>query len=269
MLRHLLIERRARLAVPDRSRGLYLFQFDDFARQDIRSAALGRRTGYAPMVELILDPYFFYGKAFAELRALAERGALPAWEDRADVLFWRGRGSHNGTTATGAQGHGLFDVPRISLARRLRTNPHADAALIGPWMQEESDEEAIAIFQREGIYRPAVPMAEHARYKYQLDIDGVGNAWSLIERFLCGSCVLKVASPFEMWFYNSIAPWKHFVPVAADAGDIDEKIDWCLTHADEARAIAQAGQAFALSLTLDRAMTDAIAALSRCRLALD
>ena len=112
-------------------------------------------------------------------------------------------------------------------------------------------------------------MREHARHRFQLDIDGVANAWATLERFLCGSCVLKVASPFEMWFYPSLRAWTHYVPVMADLSDLDERLDWCRSHPRDAEAIAKAGRRFALDLTYDAAIAHSVDALGSCRLALD
>ena len=268
MFRQLLERVRTRLTARQ-SRGMYLFQFDDSIHQSVRSVALGRPVGLAPLVELIVDPYFYFSNGYDDLRRSAEAGSLPAWEDRADTLFWRGRGSNRGWTGSGERIGALRDVPRISLALHLRQNRHADVGVIGPWMQAESDEEAVAFFIREGIHRPHASMAEHAGFKYQLDIDGVANAWATLERFLCGSCVLKVASPFEMWFYDAMRPWEHFVPLQADHSDVDEKLDWCLSHPRQARDIAAAGQALALSLTFEHAVEHAVDRLVACRIALD
>ena len=238
---------------------LYVFQFDDHAHHRIRSVALGREAGLFPLVKLIVDPYFFFTRGFEDLRRLSETNSLVAWSERRDLLFWRGRGSHNGLSIERGPVRALCDVPRVSLALKLRDHSKADVGLIGAWMQPQSDEETIAYFQEQRIFRPYAPMVKHAHYKFQLDIDGVANAWALLERFLCGSCVLKVGSPFEMWFYDRIRPWKHYVPIRADLTDLEEKLDWCLAHDDEAHAIAAAGQSLALSLTYDYAVNAAVA----------
>lgn len=268
MMRFLLSERRRLAERVDPGRGLYLFQYDDHAFQDVRSVALGRHVGHYPLLELIVDPYFFFSRGFEELRALSANGDLPAWSDRSDRVFWRGRGSSNGLTLSGAPIQGLEDIPRVQLALRLRDDPQADVGLIGAWNQqaEAETEEALA---RARILRPAAPMREHAHHRFQLDIDGVANAWATLERFLCGSCVLKVASPFEMWFYPSLHAWTHYVPVKADLSDLEQQLHWCRSHPQDARSIAEAGRRFALDLTYDVAIAHSVRALGDCRLDLD
>ncbi len=268
MLRALLVRRRAARS-PEPGRGLFLLQFDDSTHQCLRSVAFGRPVGAAPLVELMMDPYFHYSDGFAELRTLSASGALPPWPERADTLFWRGRGSHRGVRTDGGPVTELREVPRIALALALRDHPHADVGITGPWMQRETNEEAQAFLERERVFRPHAPMAEHARFRFQIDIDGVANAWATLERFLCGSCVLKLGTPFEMWFYPLMRPWEHYVPVAADASDLPERLDWCLSHPAEAESIAAAGRALALSLTYEVAAEHALRALDRCRIPLD
>ncbi len=268
MLRELLARGRALHAPAPGQRSMTVFQFDDCTHQTLACVALGRPVGFAPLAELIVDPYFYLSHGFDELRRAALDGSLPAWSARTDTLFWRGRGSHRGLAADGTPVQRMADVPRTALALRLRGHPHADVGMVGPWMQAETDEEAKAWLAAEGILRPYTAMAEHARHRFQLDIDGVANAWATLERFLCGSCVLKVGTPFEMWFYDAMRPWEHFVPVRPDAADLEAMLEWCLAHPRECESIAAAGQRLALSLTYEVAVERAVAALGRVRVVL-
>ena len=266
MMRFLLEKRRQQDAAADAERGLYFFQYDDYARQQIRSVALGRMVGTAAFVELIVDPYFFFSRGFDELRVLSAAGTLPPWSERAETVFWRGSGSHNGWTTSGAPVKSLQDIQRVQMALRLRDNSRADVGLVGAW-NEQPEAETLQFLSQERILRTHTPMRDHAQYRYQIDIDGVANAWATLERFLCGSCVLKVQSLFEMWYYPSIHPWVHYVPVQADLSDLEERLHWCFEHSEEARAIAEAGRAFALSLTYEAAVDHSVRALSACRIA--
>ncbi|WP_174301884.1 glycosyl transferase family 90 [Caulobacter sp. S45] len=269
MLRELLTQAATKPLPQGNAKRLTVLQFDDHAHHRFSSLAFGRAVGLFPLVQLIVDPYFYFARGFQPLRRLAEAGELPLWLDRADILFWRGRGSHNGVKPDGAPVTSLGEVPRVSAALHLRGNPYADVGLIGAWIQPQSDEEALTYFRQQGILRASLPMSDHSRYKFQLDIDGVANAWATMERFLCGSCVLKVGTPFEMWFYNRLRPWEHFIPVKADLSDIDEQLDWCLTHDGQAREIARAGQAVALSLTYEHALNLALTRLGATAIILE
>ena len=97
-------------------------------------------------------------------------------------------------------------------------------------------------------------MLAHAGYKFLIDIDGYANAWSFLEKLLLGSCVLKVSSPKEQWFYSELEAWTHYVPVREDLSNLFERLDWCLTHDFEAREIGHRGQEFAMRQTYEAAL---------------
>ena len=253
-------------ASPERS--LFIMQYDDYAQLEVQSVAFGRIVGGSAFIHLIADPYFLESRGFDELRQKALSGRLPSWSERADTLFWRGSSTHNVQNGFGKWITELRDIPRVQLALKLRDNPHADVLLTGPW-HYQPPEETIAFYAQEGVLGGWTPLEQHARYKYQIDIDGVSNAWATFERLLCGSCILKVATPFEMWYYPYLLPWRHYVPVRADLSDLEDQLEWCLSHPAQAEEMGRAGQELALGLTYDHAMEEAVAALNRCRIFLD
>ena len=107
-----------------------------------------------------------------------------------------------------------------------------------------------------------------AHQKFAIDSDGNTNSWSnFYVRLLLGCCVIKIASQsgFRQWYYDALQPWVHYVPMRADMADLIEKIEWCRAHTEECRAIAKAGQAFALSRTVETEIADAIARLDAAR----
>jgi hypothetical protein len=104
---------------------------------------------------------------------------------------------------------------------------------------------------REGLTGRRLAMTEFGHFKYTIDIDGHANAWSFLEKLILGCCVLKVSSPYEQWLYERVRPWRHFVPVAADLSDLEEKIDWCSSNDAECQWIAQNGANFASSVTFN------------------
>lgn len=245
------------------ARGMVFVQCDDIVHNPVGSLGFCRRRGEAPAVILIPDTYFLDSRGYADLRALAEGGGLPSWEERTDEVFWRGTATNHGLTAEGAPIQRLEQIPRVALCLRLRDVARTDAAIAAPWGFAFPAEAAVAWFNAERIFRPAVRPVEQARRRYLIDVDGVTNAWGFYEKLLLGACVLKVASPFEQWFYGDITPWTHYVPVAADLSDLEERIDWCRRNEAAAAAIARAGQAYALSFTYDDARALVLSALRR------
>ena len=111
-----------------------------------------------------------------------------------------------------------------------------------------------------------VPTNDWGHMKYAIDIDGWTNAWSnLMQRLKLGCCVLKVQSPFgyRQWYYDSLIPWQHYVPVSADLTDLAERVDWVRSNREKARAIAAEGQELAMKMTFDSETAVAIDAINR------
>jgi hypothetical protein len=244
-------------------RGLVFVQYHDFIMCKLRSVGFGRRLGEVPEAVLIPDPYFLGSNGYQPLRARVADGGFVPWSARRDVVFWRGSATHDGQVARGAQVDWLAEIPRVALCLKLRDVAGTDAALINPWLNEPA-EAATAWLTANGILRAAVTAEEQAQHRYLIDIDGVANAWGMFEKLLMGSCVLKVESPYEQWFYDDIVPWIHYVPVAADLSDLQQRIDWCRQNSTAAAAIAAAGQAYALGFSYDDALNLIRGALRRC-----
>ena len=65
-------------------------------------------------------------------------------------------------------------------------------------------------------------------------------------RLLSGSVCLKQESDQTQWFYYALKPFVHYIPIKNDMSDLLEKVAWARAHDAEARAIGEAGKAFAL-----------------------
>jgi hypothetical protein len=149
----------------------------------------------------------------------------------------------------------------VAMCLALRGRSDADVAIMDPWITKEPTQAVVEQLTREGVFRPRIPMRQHANYRFLIDVDGVGNAWSFFEKLLLGCCILKVGSCFEQWFYREVAEWEHFIPVARDFSDLVDKIDWCQLHQAEAKAIGERGQQFALRHTYETAWQLAVDAV--------
>ncbi|WP_378948947.1 glycosyl transferase family 90 [Mesorhizobium sp. ANAO-SY3R2] len=194
------------------------------------------------------DPHFFQNYGFAS--ELEAGKSAPGWDDRSDKIVWRG-----GMNGCGWVGFSPEDADneavqqRLRMAMRLKDKPgldvrfselHQSAAAFGPYLL------------RQGLLGEHKPARSWLGHKFAIDIDGYTNTWSnLLVRMLYGCCVLKVASQFgfRQWYYDEIKPFEHYVPVSADMADFAEKIEWVRSHAAEAKAIAERGQALARTLT--------------------
>ena len=72
---------------------------------------------------------------------------------------------------------------------------------------------------------------EMVNYKYILDVDGHACTWDATAWILnSGSVIFKAKSPWKQWFYDEYLPWIHYIPIADDFSDIQDKYQWCETH---------------------------------------
>lgn len=214
---------------------------------------------------LIPDSRFFLTRGYAAERGLASPASTP-WQERSDVILWRGAASGHGALATETMSPDDADLrQRVRMCLLLRGIDGTSARIVnivddpGPLPGRQRLEEA-------GIFGSPLPAATWLSHKYAIDIDGYGNAWdNLLTRLLFGCCVIKIASPSNcrQWYYGDLVAWTHYVPVRADMSDLLEKIDWCRSHPGECEAIAEAGKALAHAMTFEREMKRGIETLER------
>jgi len=154
------------------------------------------------------------------------------WEMRKPIVYWRGRPSGE-----------LGDNIRTRIVDRLIGHPHADVKL--NWYEGHIRTGRLIDPQSEGYDNSIRPFQDFAHFKYNLIVDGALIASSLQWTFASGSVPILVTHPGnDWWFKRYLAPMKHYVPVAYDLSDLEERIEWLVTHDDEARAIAENAVAF-------------------------
>ncbi|KAL9187137.1 hypothetical protein ACHAXT_010857 [Thalassiosira profunda] len=93
----------------------------------------------------------------------------------------------------------------------------------------------------------SMTMAEHARYRYHLDLGGGGGTtWTgTLEKLALPGVLFHHVTPTQDWYHVHLEPWVHFIPVQTDLSDLREKYEWAEAHPHEARRIAEAGTQFA------------------------
>jgi len=195
------------------------------------------------------DRYFILRDGFSAERRLADTNEVP-WHERRSTLVWRGGVNGDGIHPQKAEdADNPRVIQRLRLCMRLRTVADVDARIsapMGPHMP-------LNLLEPLGIVGSPRAEPEWLGDKFAIDIDGWTNTWSnLILRMHFGCCVLKVASAdgYRQWWYEDLSPWEHFVPVAADLSDLEERIDWLRTNDAEAQAIARRGQALVRRMTM-------------------
>lgn len=59
-----------------------------------------------------------------------------------------------------------------------------------------------------------------------MNVDGTVAAYRYPYLMLGDSLVLKQESPYYEHFYVALKPWKHYVPIKRNLGDLLEKVKW-------------------------------------------
>jgi hypothetical protein len=170
---------------------------------------------------------------------LTLNGQIP-WAKKSGKAFWRGGMSDN--VGPLSQLPIVNCTPRLSLCRISKRFPDfVDAAsCYCPSMME--------IVQNEELNKCDVLVSklEHLRCKYLPSLDGnmctyPGLQW----RLLSDALTLKQRSLQIQWFYSALEPYKHYLPIANNMGDLIEKIKWAEGHEGEVLEIIANAQRFA------------------------
>lgn len=93
-------------------------------------------------------------------------------------------------------------------------------------------------------------MEEAVKFRYLLDVGGSsGTTWDALGwKMASGSLVFKVSSisGAEDYWHSEMQKGVHFIEVMPNLADLREKWLWAVTHPDEAKLVAHAGQKLAL-----------------------
>lgn len=228
----------------------FLFQAEDCPDNFTSVSWESRRDWTA--VTLVPDLYYFLEDGYSHFMP----EACPAWSERSPTLVWRGATTGFITLFPDR----IDDLPRYQLVRAAKALGQAADVGFYNIVQAVSPEAHETIHQRfaaEGAIKPFVPFETMAAHKFIADVDGNANSWNFFKKLRLGCCVLKLDGPWRQWFSHRLIEWLHYVPVASDASDLGDKLDWCLSHEDAARQIAENGRQFALEMDFEAEMRTA------------
>ncbi|KOB65845.1 Uncharacterized protein OBRU01_22168 [Operophtera brumata] len=96
------------------------------------------------------------------------------------------------------------------------------------------------------LYAPPaseVSLEDHCQYKYLFNYRGVAASFRFKHLFLCKSLVFHVGDTWLEFFYPSLIPWVHYVPISSTATkeEIKKYIEYFKEHDSIAREIAERG----------------------------
>jgi hypothetical protein len=197
-----------------------------------------RRRGSGRQGRIVPDPHFAAAWGYYALRGRIDRHA-PPWERRTQRAFWRGSPTGEGLASDGP----LEATPRVQLCLRSLERPDLLDARVGRVVECDPDHERE--LRAWGVVDTFVGPLEQLQYRYLISIDGNAGEWEgLWWKLYSGSVVLLVESAWDQWYGAWLEPWRHYVPVRSDLGDLCDSIQWCLENDAECEAIAHRARRF-------------------------
>jgi len=96
---------------------------------------------------------------------------------------------------------------------------------------------------------PEVSLSHHCKHKFLFNYRGVAASFRLKHLFLCGSTVLHVGEEWLEFWYPSLVPWYHYIPVPSSASQSQllAILEFLSHHRDLAQEIAENGKHFVVS----------------------
>jgi len=144
-----------------------------------------------------------------------------SWDARRANVFWRGSCS-----ADYKNGEFL----RRDVVAKLIEHPQCDVKLLKHWHEGKVIPEV--------FFGEYIPLTQFLSYKMLLIIDGNGISSSHSWVFGSGAVPLMISN-CDFWFRPYLVPYQNYVPVKYDLSDLVEKIDWVLSHEEEAKKIVE------------------------------
>lgn len=88
-----------------------------------------------------------------------------------------------------------------------------------------------------------VSFEKHCQYKYLFNFRGVAASFRLKHLFLCRSLVFHVGNEWKEFFYDSMKPWIHYVPLNSNPtmNEIEKLLEFFKNNDDVAKEIADRG----------------------------
>lgn len=174
------------------------------------------------------------------------------WSKKKNKAVFRGGPTGCGTTAQTNM--------RIKLAEMGLNPKYADLLDVGIVSNKPDtiDSDAIRYDPKLGLsymhtnLKPVarMPMSDQSTFKYIIHIDGNVHAYRLLTTMRTGSLILRVKSDYRSWLDHVFEEYeargeRMFVSVRADLSDLISKIEYCNSHSEECRLIAERGARFA------------------------
>jgi protein glucosyltransferase len=167
------------------------------------------------------------------------------WGSKSDKAFFRGVPSCSGGML------GNRSICARSWVARLAQVNHSDILDAGLVEKHEAKDDPVLrgghgplpVLNRKGL--DVLP-----DYKYLLNLDGHTAAYRLAILLATNSLVLKQESRYLEWYYRSLKPYQHYVPIFNyTLHDLVPQLEWAKAHEDAVQAIIKRANRFAMQYT--------------------
>jgi hypothetical protein len=161
------------------------------------------------------------------------------FESKKDLVVFRG--ALSGIIDEKIIIHGTQKACRLPIVDKWIGKRWADLGIATLPVQKKLTDDQFAMYLR--CKKDGMSTANMMKCKYVLCIEGEdiasGFGW-----VLASHCVPICPYPFcyEVWFFNGLKPWVHFVPIRADGSDLEDVYEWCSEHVEDCVKIAEAGR---------------------------
>ena len=177
------------------------------------------------------------------------RSSTIAWEDKMPKAIWRGdmtgmdkASARNESTEKNESEQLCHHIPRCNFVLRFfnSVDDTIDAAYV-PTMTND-----MTIWAHEnGLTKDRMTIEEHLQYKILICLEGNDVSSGLKWMLLSNSIVLMPPPTRTSWAMEELLePYVHYVPMAEDGSDAEEKVQWILDNDMEAQRIAERATLF-------------------------
>lgn len=158
---------------------------------------------------------------------------------------------HRKEITTAAESFEWKNKINVAFFRGSRTSPERDSLVL---LSRNYPDLADASYTKNQAWKsmadtlnaePAeeVSLRDHCKFKFLFNFRGVAASFRFKHLFLCQSLVFHVGDEWQEFFYPSLQPWVHYVPIKADpsAEELQNVIEFFRRHDDLAKEIADRG----------------------------
>ena len=183
-----------------------------------------------------------YDRHFGPLKEVP--GMDTPWEKKLPTAIWRGAltGKNRIQVKTNSldEQEWCHRIPRCHLVLKHGNSTRVDAKL------QSLDKEKYPIspsIANVSMYGKSLTMAKMLQYKAIIMLEGNDVSSGLKWALFSDSVVLMTKPTCTSWAMEELLePWVHYIPLADDFADVEDKVQWIEEHDAEAREIARRGR---------------------------